>query len=52
MEQTELVFLEDINSLISQTLEEQSDPWQALQTLADEVRERIRELEEFAKGNG
>jgi hypothetical protein len=52
MEQTELAFLEDINAVISQTLEERSDPWQALQTLADEVRERISEVEEFTKGNG
>ena len=45
MDQTELEFLEDINALISQTLEEKRDPWVALRMLADEVRERIGEIE-------
>ncbi len=43
--ETELDFLNDMNALISQTLEEQGDPWAALKTLANEVRERIAGLE-------
>ncbi|HEY2617835.1 MAG TPA: hypothetical protein VGI78_10890 [Acetobacteraceae bacterium] len=46
--ETELQFLEDINAMISQTLEEQRDPWAALKALADEVRARLAELEEAA----
>ena len=44
-EQTELEFLEDMNALISQTIEENGDPWKALKTLANEVRNRISDLE-------
>jgi hypothetical protein len=44
--QTELEFLEDVNAVISQTLEEQGDPWQALKFLANEVRNRITDLEQ------
>ena len=43
--ETELEFLNDMNALISQTLEEHGDALAALKTLADEVRERISELE-------
>ena len=46
MDQTELEFLNDLNALISQTLEEKHDPWETLQLLAGEVRERIGELED------
>jgi hypothetical protein len=44
--QTELEFLDDITALISQTLDEGRDPVQALKTMANEVHERIRQLEE------
>ncbi len=43
--ETELEFLNDINALISQVLEENGDPWQALRTLANEVRNRLSDLE-------
>jgi hypothetical protein len=43
--ETELEFLQDLNALISQTLEEQGDPWAALKTMANEVRNRISYLE-------
>ena len=46
--ETELEFLQDMNALISQTLEEKGDPWHALKTLANEVRNRISDLEEAA----
>jgi hypothetical protein len=45
-EQTELEFLQDMNALISQTLEEHGDPWRPLKMLANEVRNRISDLEE------
>jgi hypothetical protein len=45
--QTELEFLDDINAVISQTLDDGQDPVQALKTLANEVRERIRQLDEI-----
>jgi hypothetical protein len=44
--ETELEFLLDLNALISQTLEEHRDPWAAIKTLANEVRNRIGDLEE------
>jgi hypothetical protein len=43
-----LEFLNDLNALISQALEDQTDPWVALKAMADEVRGRIGELEEAA----
>lgn len=46
-DQTELEFLQDMNALISHTLETKgADPWHALRTLANEVRNRITDLEE------
>jgi hypothetical protein len=50
MQLTELAFLEDLNALISETIEEGRDPWQALKTLAQEVRERIGQLEDVDNG--
>lgn len=45
MDQTELEFLNDMNALLSDTLETKgADPWQALRALANEVRSRIDEL--------
>ncbi len=44
-EETELDFLQDINALISQTIEEHDDSWTALRILANEVRNRISDLE-------
>ena len=46
MDQTELEFLNDMNALISQTLEENGDPLVTLKVLANEVRNRISDLEE------
>lgn len=46
MDQTELEFLQDMNALISQTLEEKGDPLATLKTLANEIRGRIDDLEE------
>jgi hypothetical protein len=46
MDETELEFLQDINALISQTLEENGDAVAALKTLANEVRNRISDIEE------
>jgi hypothetical protein len=43
--ETEVEFLNDVNALISQTLEEQLDPWDALKALASEIRNRIDNLE-------
>jgi hypothetical protein len=43
---TELEFLDDISNIISQTLDEGHDPVHTLKTLANEVRERIQQLEE------
>jgi hypothetical protein len=45
MVQDELAFLEDINALISQALEENGDPIVVLKVLAGEVRARIHVLE-------
>lgn len=45
-DQSEIEFLEDINALLSQTIEQQLDPWAAIKALADEVRERIGEIDE------
>jgi len=44
--QTELEFLNDLNALLSQTIEEQRDPWAALKAMAEEVRNRIDDLEQ------
>jgi hypothetical protein len=46
MDESELAFLEGIRALITKAIEAQSDPREALKTLAGEVRERIRVLEE------
>lgn len=46
MNQTELEFLNDLNALLSQTIEEQRDPWAALKAMAEEVRNRIDDLEQ------
>jgi hypothetical protein len=45
-EETELEFLQDMNALLSETIEQQGDPWRALKTLANEVRNRISDLDE------
>jgi hypothetical protein len=45
MDQTELEFLQDMNALISEALEEGGDPLAALKILANEVRNRIDDLE-------
>jgi hypothetical protein len=51
MDQTEVGFLEDLNALVSAALESRpgGDPWAVLKQLADEIRERIGQLEETDK---